>query len=96
MVNTHAPCHHFWRKVILKRDDFRCRACGSDHRLELSHIKEKEHYDDEQESYCFDNLCCLCYDCHSAYHMYKRGLYCDLERAKKVEALFKELEARNR
>ena len=91
MANTHTPCHHYWRKMILKRDGGRCRCCGSSDDIELAHVKDKEFFDDERESYCPENLLCLCKDCHSSYHFYERGLDCDEERAKKVKALFNQL-----
>ena len=88
MVNTHAPCHHYWRKVILQRDGYRCRACGSKANPELAHVRDKSRYSDEEESYCFENLVCLCRDCHTSHHFLERGLPCDVERAKRVKLLF--------
>lgn len=52
-----------FRKQILKRDNYICRECGSNYRLQVHHIKSKKEY---PELIMNPNNCItLCVVCHS-------------------------------
>jgi len=58
------------RKLVLKRDKYRCQNCGkkslpeNDLLLDIDHIKPKS----ESGSHSLDNLRCLCQECHAKRH----------------------------
>lgn len=61
--------HPLWQKkrnVILKRDQFKCRRCGSVHNLQVHHIK----YSEGKRPWEYPNidLITLCEDCHKKVH----------------------------
>jgi len=86
------------RKKILKRDNYRCQACGFPLDLEVAHITDAtlfvKYYgleDGLKESFREDNLVTLCKSCHRSYHMVQKGLHVNDEifyRARKVYHLF--------
>ena len=52
-----------WREAVLKRDRFRCRACGADRRLVVHHRDARN----EKRG-----LITLCIRCHVRLHRYRR------------------------
>lgn len=61
--------HPFWfkkRKEILKRDDYKCRLCGSKQNLQVHHIK----YINDKMAWEYKNkyLITLCDVCHNKVH----------------------------
>ena len=54
------------REVILKRDQYQCRICGSHHNLQVHHIK----YSPGKKAWEYPNLdlITLCKDCHEKVH----------------------------
>ncbi|MGA9208432.1 MAG: HNH endonuclease [Terriglobales bacterium] len=56
--------YHRLHQEILKRDDWRCQACGSLRGLEVHHIQRRNQSCDDSEG----NLITLCSDCHRAIH----------------------------
>lgn len=61
--------HPLWkekRKVILERDRYQCRICGSKHNLVVHHIK----YSEGKKAWQYPNLdlITLCRDCHDRVH----------------------------
>ena len=61
--------HPLWkekRKVILERDRYQCRICGSKHNLVVHHIK----YSEGKKAWQYPNLdlITLCEDCHKKVH----------------------------
>ena len=51
------------RKKVLRRDNNKCRACGSTENLQVHHLSYKNIYHEE-----LDDLVCLCRNCHAAFH----------------------------
>jgi len=49
---------------ILKRDGWRCQACGSLSGLEVHHIQRRSQLGSDSDG----NLITLCSDCHQAVH----------------------------
>lgn len=61
--------HPLWEKkrnIILKRDQYQCRLCGSKHNLQVHHIK----YSSGKKAWEYPNfdLITLCEDCHQKVH----------------------------
>lgn len=61
--------HPMWtkkREVILKRDNYQCRICGSKHNLQVHHIK----YSNDKKAWEYPNLdlITLCEECHKKVH----------------------------
>lgn len=61
--------HPLWaekRSMILKRDQYQCRLCGSKHNLQVHHIK----YSSGKKAWEYPNLdlITLCEDCHQKVH----------------------------
>ena len=61
--------HPLWEKkrnIILKRDQYQCRLCGSKHNLQVHHIK----YSSGKKAWEYPNLdlITLCEDCHKKVH----------------------------
>lgn len=52
------------RQQILRRDGWRCQACGAMANLEVHHLQFRSHSGDDSE----ENLITLCAACHSAIH----------------------------
>ena len=59
-ADAYRRLHH----EILKRDGWRCQACGSLSGLEVHHIQRRGQSGDDSEA----NLITLCSDCHTAIH----------------------------
>ena len=55
---------HIWRPVIFARDGKKCRACGSEKRINCHHIKEKCLFKRLEDSFTDHNLITLCDRCH--------------------------------
>ena len=61
--------HPLWAKkrlTILKRDEYKCRLCGSKHNLQVHHIKYSK--DKKAWEYPNLNLITLCEECHKKVH----------------------------
>lgn len=61
--------HPLWEKkrnIILKRDQYQCRLCGSKHNLQVHHIK----YSSDKKAWEYPNLdlITLCEECHKKVH----------------------------
>jgi len=56
------------RLQILRRDGWRCQACGTMSNLEVHHKLFRSHSGDESE----ENLITLCVDCHEEVHVPRR------------------------
>ena len=61
--------HPMWEKkrnIILKRDQYQCRLCGSKHNLQVHHIK----YSSDKKAWEYPNLdlITLCEECHKKVH----------------------------
>lgn len=91
-----------WRKTIFKRDNHRCRYCGSDQNLQLAHITACQTFLDFYKklvgwkkalelSFRKDNLVCLCGKCHSSYHSYVKDINGNIKHGKKVARFFYQL-----
>jgi hypothetical protein len=52
-----------WRKAVLERDDYQCTRCGSEHYLEVDHIKPYILFPDLR--YDVNNGRVLCHSCHT-------------------------------
>ena len=52
------------RNQVLRRDGWRCQACGSMSNLEVHHKEFRSQAGDDSE----ENLITLCADCHSGVH----------------------------
>jgi 5-methylcytosine-specific restriction endonuclease McrA len=52
------------RNQVLRRDGWRCQACGSMSNLEVHHKEFRSHAGDDSEQ----NLVTLCTTCHAALH----------------------------
>jgi len=55
---------HKWRPVIFARDGKKCRACGSEKRINCHHIEEKHLFSRLENSFTDSNLITLCDRCH--------------------------------
>ena len=51
------------RKKVFRRDQNKCRACGSTESLQVHHLSYMNIYHEE-----LDDLVCLCRTCHAAFH----------------------------
>ena len=63
-VRLNAEAYQELCKEVLRRDSWRCQACGSLRRLEVHHIQRRSQSGDDSEG----NLITLCSDCHRAIH----------------------------
>lgn len=52
------------RRLVLKRDGWRCQVCGRLSGLQVHHITFRSHQGPTTE----DNLITLCFSCHSHVH----------------------------
>jgi len=52
------------RQLVLRRDGWRCQACGTMSNLEVHHKEFRSHSGDD----CEENLITLCSRCHSTVH----------------------------
>ena len=52
------------RNHVLRRDGWRCQACGAMSNLEVHHREFRSHSGDD----CEQNLITLCFNCHSSIH----------------------------
>jgi 5-methylcytosine-specific restriction endonuclease McrA len=52
------------RNQVLRRDGWRCQACGARSNLEVHHTKFRSHSGDDS----VDNLITLCTSCHISLH----------------------------
>jgi 5-methylcytosine-specific restriction protein A len=52
------------REQVLRRDGWRCQACGSMSNLEVHHQEYRSHSGEDKA----DNLIALCRGCHSSVH----------------------------
>ena len=52
------------REEVLRRDGWRCQACGSMRNLEVHHQKYRSHSGEDRA----DNLITLCNACHRSAH----------------------------
>jgi 5-methylcytosine-specific restriction endonuclease McrA len=57
------------RKIILKRDGWKCTACGSKKQLCVHHTFYYEKYT-EPYDYPLSSLITLCEECHNNFHKY--------------------------
>ena len=58
----------YWKQVksiVLQRDNFTCRGCGSKVNLEVHHLTYKNHYKEHEH---LDDLATLCRNCHELSH----------------------------
>ena len=53
------------RRQVLRRDGWRCQACGTMSNLEVHHKEFRSHCGDDLEP----NLVTLCHGCHAAEHL---------------------------
>ena len=58
------------RKVILTRDHWKCRSCGSRNNLHVHHIQFRS----QQGPDASWNLITLCNACHDGVHSYQLGI----------------------
>jgi 5-methylcytosine-specific restriction endonuclease McrA len=56
------------RNKVLRRDSWRCQACGSMSSLEVHHKEFRSHSGDDSE----ENLITLCTTCHCGVHRVRR------------------------
>ncbi len=63
-IQLGTDAYHRLHQEILKRDGWRCQACGSLRGLEVHHIQRRSQSGDDSE----DNLITVCSDCHRAIH----------------------------
>lgn len=54
-----------WRKLVLRRDRHRCRACGSEAALDAAHIRRRGL---RATRWLISNGLTLCRDCHAKFH----------------------------
>jgi len=54
--------YHGWRKLVLKRDEYKCVACGAKDNLQCDHIKPVK--TNPELIYDLDNGRVLCFSCH--------------------------------
>ncbi len=52
------------RQRVLRRDNWRCQACGTMSKLEVHHKEFRSHSGDDSE----ENLITLCTACHGGIH----------------------------
>jgi len=58
------------RNQVLRRDGWRCQACGAMSNLEVHHKEFRSQSGDDSEQ----NLITLCTNCHSGIHHAQRGV----------------------
>jgi ATP-dependent DNA helicase RecQ len=56
--------YEYLRNQVLRRDGWRCQACGTMSNLEVHHKEFRSHSGDDSEQ----NLITLCTACHAALH----------------------------
>jgi 5-methylcytosine-specific restriction endonuclease McrA len=54
------------RRLVLKRDGWRCQQCGSLRNLDVHHVRRRSALGDDAEA----NLITLCRDCHQMLHKF--------------------------
>lgn len=54
------------RLIVMKRDEFKCKLCGSKHNLNVHHIKYKD--GKKAWEYPITSLITLCEECHKKVH----------------------------
>ncbi len=67
-----------YRPIILKRDGYKCRVCGSTKRLEMHHITpvSEYHHTPLEAIFVEHNLITLCWECHKKVRSrYYHGFY---------------------
>ena len=55
-----------FRKIILKRDGYRCVRCFGARRLQVHHVKRR--VDAPELTFDLDNCIAICWDCHVKEH----------------------------
>jgi 5-methylcytosine-specific restriction endonuclease McrA len=60
-----APRYKELHRRILKRDGWRCQACGCMNNLQVHHIQSRSRLGDDAEG----NLITLCASCHTEIHL---------------------------
>lgn len=55
-----------WRRKIYMRDEYKCRCCGSTHRINAHHIYT--YHDNQDIAFEIDNGITLCKKCHIEFH----------------------------
>ena len=69
-VRLDAASYESLRQQVLRRDAWRCQACGAMSNLEVHHQEFRSHLGDD----CEPNLITLCIVCHaSAHHVSLKG-----------------------
>jgi 5-methylcytosine-specific restriction endonuclease McrA len=58
------------RKEVLRRDAWKCQACGSRQNLQVHHKQLRSQQGDDDDL----NLITLCADCHQALHYLKQAV----------------------
>ena len=59
---------NYWKQVknmVLERDNYTCRGCGSNSQLEVHHLTYKNHFSEHKH---LDDLATLCRNCHELSH----------------------------
>ena len=59
------------RHIVLERDGYKCRLCGSAQRLIIHHINEISYHNSDRPDNDPNNLTTLCKPCHTRYHASK-------------------------
>lgn len=55
-----------WRRIVFKRDDYKCQHCGSEKSLHAHHVKTMREY--PSLAYVAENGITLCWACHTIAH----------------------------
>lgn len=55
------------RRLVLERDGYRCRACGSKDQIDVHHVKLRSAGGEDEPK----NLIAACRRCHQDIHLYK-------------------------
>ena len=58
------------RQQVLRRDGWKCQACGAMTNLETHHRQFRSHSGDDSE----ENLITLCFSCHAEMHSRRRDV----------------------
>lgn len=59
------------RRLVLERDDYRCRACGSKDSIDVHHVQFRSAGGSSTDP---KNLVALCRICHQDLHLYKLAI----------------------